>query len=183
MKLLNTLKIVGAACLFTFCAFGAKAAEPAAKEATNVILFIGDGMSLAQWQTGMITHQAPLNIEKMRSIGIVKTHSATDFNGDGPTHGTAMASGIATRKGGCRPRCRGTPGEVDHRIRLGKRPGDGHRLRQHFAGRQHRSLRCPCEKQDDDRGDCSGLRRWSCLGCLHRRWPLRIPQPEKTGGT
>ena len=99
MKLLNTLKIAGAACLFTFCAFGAKAAEPAAKEATNVILFIGDGMSLAQWQTGMITHQAPLNIEKMRSIGIVKTHSATDFNGDGPTHGTAMASGIATRKG------------------------------------------------------------------------------------
>ena len=99
MKPLNTLKIVGAACLFIFCAFGAKAAEPAAKEATNVILFIGDGMSLAQWQTGMITHQAPLNIEKMRSIGIVKTHSATDFNGDGPTHGTAMASGIATRKG------------------------------------------------------------------------------------
>ena len=69
------------------------------KNETNIILFIGDGMSLAQWQTGMIMSEEPLNIERMRSIGLVKTNSLTDFNGDGPSHGTAIASGTNTRKG------------------------------------------------------------------------------------
>ena len=31
------------------------------KNETNIILFIGDGMSLAQWQTGMIMSEEPLN--------------------------------------------------------------------------------------------------------------------------
>lgn len=66
---------------------------------TNVILFIGDGMSLAQWQTGMIMSGEPLNIERMHSVGIVQTNSLTDLNGDGPSHGTAIASGVNTRKG------------------------------------------------------------------------------------
>ena len=66
---------------------------------TNIILFIGDGMSIAQWQTGMIMSDTPLNIERMNSVGIMTTNSSTDFNGDGPSHGTAIASGRNTRKG------------------------------------------------------------------------------------
>ena len=87
-----------ALCYFVFVVFPfclqAKDAEP-----RNIILFIGDGMSLAQWQTGMIMSDKPLNIERMRSVGIVRTNSLTDFNGDGPSHGTAIASGVNTRKG------------------------------------------------------------------------------------
>ena len=66
---------------------------------TNIILFIGDGMSIAQWQTGMIMSDTPLNIERMHSVGMVTTNSSTDFNGDGPSHGPAIASGRNTRKG------------------------------------------------------------------------------------
>ena len=74
-------------------------ATNANKKGTKVILFIGDGMSIAQWQTGMIMNHSPLNIERMHSVGIMQTNSLTDFNGDGPSHGTAIASGINTRKG------------------------------------------------------------------------------------
>lgn len=69
------------------------------QKGTNVILFIGDGMSLAQWETGMIMSEAPLNIEKMHSIGIVQTNPLRDFNGDGPSHGTAIATGVNSHKG------------------------------------------------------------------------------------
>ena len=69
------------------------------KKGVNIILFIGDGMSLAQWQTGMIMSDDSLNIERMPTIGIVQTYPLADFNGDGPSHGTAMATGVRTRKG------------------------------------------------------------------------------------
>ena len=56
MKHFNLFK---ALCYFAFAVFPfclqAKEAEP-----RNVILFIGDGMSLAQWQTGMIMSDKPL---------------------------------------------------------------------------------------------------------------------------
>ena len=69
------------------------------KKGVNIILFIGDGMSLAHWQTGMIMSDDSLNIERMPTIGIVQTYPLTGFNGDGPSHGTAMATGVCTRKG------------------------------------------------------------------------------------
>ena len=69
------------------------------KKGVNIILFIGDGMSLAHWQTGMIMSDDSLNIERMPTIGIVQTYPLTGFNGDGPSHGTAMATGVRTRKG------------------------------------------------------------------------------------
>ena len=65
----------------------------------KVILFIGDGMSLAHWQTGMVMNRAPLNVNRMERIGVVQTCSLTDFNGDGPSHGTAIACGVKSRKG------------------------------------------------------------------------------------
>ena len=69
------------------------------KKGVNIILFIGDGMSLAHWQTGMIMSDDSLNIERMPTIGIVQTYPLTGFNGDGPSHGTAMATGVRARKG------------------------------------------------------------------------------------
>ena len=55
MKLLNLLK----ALCFVFIIFPSyvqakNSNEDNGPKVTNVILFIGDGMSLAQWQTGMI---------------------------------------------------------------------------------------------------------------------------------
>lgn len=72
---------------------------PGAKKSINIILFIGDGMSLAQWQTGMIMSHTPLHIKRMSSIGIVQTNALTSFVGDGPSHGTAIATGVKTDKG------------------------------------------------------------------------------------
>ena len=65
----------------------------------NIILFIGDGMGLAQWQTGMVMSDGQLNIKRMHSIGLMQTNSQTDFIGDGPSNGTAIASGVNTHKG------------------------------------------------------------------------------------
>ena len=63
-------------------------------------------MSLAQWQTGMIMSDDSLNIERMPTIGIVQTYPLTGFNGDGPSHGTAMQTGpeVRRRKPGLRTR-------------------------------------------------------------------------------
>lgn len=72
---------------------------PGTKKGINIILFIGDGMSLAQWQTGMIMSHTPLHIKRMSSIGIIQTNALTDFVGDGPSHGTAIATGVKTDKG------------------------------------------------------------------------------------
>lgn len=67
--------------------------------AKNVILFIGDGMSLGQWQTGAIANKTPLQVERFRSIGLVRTNPLTEFNGDAPSHGTAIATGVNSHKG------------------------------------------------------------------------------------
>lgn len=103
MNYINLLKALCAVVLTLVAAPCSLRAEDLAcdteNKKTNVILFIGDGMSLAQWQTGMIMSDEPLNIERMHSVGIVQTNSLTDFDGDGPSHGTAIASGINTRKG------------------------------------------------------------------------------------
>lgn len=102
MKCFNSLTVLCSTCMLMFYPFGAKAGLPlenSNEKPTNVILFIGDGMSLAQWQTGMIMNDAPLNIEKMPSVGIVQTHSLTHFNGDGPSHGTAIATGVNSHQG------------------------------------------------------------------------------------
>lgn len=102
MKRIDFLKLSGILLISLASSLYTKAesiASDTETKAVNVILFIGDGMSLAQWQTGMVMSDTPLNIERMRSVGIVRTNSSTDFNGDGPSHGTAIASGINTRKG------------------------------------------------------------------------------------
>ena len=66
------------------------------KTAKNIILLIGDGMGVAHLYAGMVVNKEPLNIEKMRHIGLSKTNSATDFATDSGAAGTALATGKKT---------------------------------------------------------------------------------------
>ena len=95
MKNLFNLKTIGCAMLlsFSFCT------TLHAQTQKNVILFIGDGMAVAQWQTGMIANKAPLNINKMKTIGLMTTNAANKFAGDGPSNGTALATGVQSLGG------------------------------------------------------------------------------------
>lgn len=61
-----------------------------------VILMVGDGNGLAQWAAGMYSSQTPLNITKIKTIGLVKTQPKDDFTTDSAAGGTAMASGQKT---------------------------------------------------------------------------------------
>lgn len=64
--------------------------------AKNIILLIGDGMGIAQLYAGMVANIKPLNIEKIKYIGLSKTYSATDFTTDSGAAATALATGQKT---------------------------------------------------------------------------------------
>jgi len=49
----------------------------------NVILLIGDGMGLSQISAAMYESDRPLNMERFKKIGFIKTHSAKDGLGSG----------------------------------------------------------------------------------------------------
>ncbi|MDR1680004.1 MAG: alkaline phosphatase [Prevotellaceae bacterium] len=65
----------------------------------NIILLIGDGMGIAQVYAGMVSSPAPLNIERMKTVGFSKTYSANDFTTDSSAGGTALACGVKTNNG------------------------------------------------------------------------------------
>lgn len=69
------------------------------QNAGNVIILIGDGMSFAHFHAGMLASETPLNIEKMRHIGFIRTSSANDFITDSGAAGTAIATGVKTNNG------------------------------------------------------------------------------------
>ncbi len=62
----------------------------------NIILLIGDGMSFAHVQAGILASETPLYIEQFKNIGFIHTSSANDFVTDSGAAGTALASGIKT---------------------------------------------------------------------------------------
>jgi len=97
MRRIFTILLCVATCLLSVGR--ATASAEGQERPRKVILFISDGMSLAHWQTGMVMNRAPLNVNRMERIGVVQTCSLTDFNGDGPSHGTAIACGVKSRKG------------------------------------------------------------------------------------
>ena len=65
----------------------------------NIILLIGDGMSFAHFQAGMLASENPLNLEQFRHIGFIKTSSANRFVTDSGAAGTALATGVKTNNG------------------------------------------------------------------------------------
>lgn len=65
----------------------------------NVILIVGDGMGVAQWQAGLIANKGQSNLKKFKNIGFLLTHNATSLNGAAPDHGTALATGLKSYSG------------------------------------------------------------------------------------
>lgn len=68
----------------------------------NVILLIGDGMGIGQITAARIESESPdgiLNLDTMKTIGLAKTHSASNLVTDSAAGGTALATGIRTSNG------------------------------------------------------------------------------------
>ncbi|MCG8578697.1 MAG: alkaline phosphatase [Bacteroidales bacterium] len=68
------------------------------KRPKNIILFIGDGMGVAQVFAG-ITVNGGLNMEQMPFIGFNKTQSADNYVTDSAAGGTAISTGVRTYNG------------------------------------------------------------------------------------
>jgi alkaline phosphatase len=65
----------------------------------NVILFIGDGMGVAQLYAGMTVSPRSFSLEKFPYSGLCKTYSADNYITDSAAGGTAISSGIKTNNG------------------------------------------------------------------------------------
>jgi alkaline phosphatase len=68
------------------------------KRPKNIILFIGDGMGVAQVFAG-ITTNGGLNMEQMPYNGFNKTQSADNYVTDSAAGGTAISTGVRTYNG------------------------------------------------------------------------------------
>lgn len=87
--------------LFAFISmflFGSCTAETDQKP-DNIILLIGDGMSFAHFQAGILASETPLNMEQLTKIGFIFTSSADNFTTDSGAAGTALATGVKTNNG------------------------------------------------------------------------------------
>jgi alkaline phosphatase len=65
----------------------------------NIILFIGDGMGVAQLYAGMTVSKQPFYLEKFPYSGLSKTYSADSYITDSGAGGTAIACGTKTNNG------------------------------------------------------------------------------------
>jgi alkaline phosphatase len=76
------------------------AAKP--KYAKNIIFIVGDGMGISSLTGTRIYSQGAkgeLNIEKFKTIGLVKTFSSDNYTTDSAAGATAFASGVKTYNG------------------------------------------------------------------------------------
>ncbi|MGK0365036.1 MAG: alkaline phosphatase [Saprospiraceae bacterium] len=62
----------------------------------NIILLIGDGMSLAQISAAIYSTKSPFHLEQFPVIGLHKTHSSSDLITDSAAAATTFATGIKT---------------------------------------------------------------------------------------
>ena len=65
----------------------------------NIILFIGDGMGVAQVFAGITANGGALNLNLMKHIGFSQTQSADNYVTDSAAGGTAIACGTRTNNG------------------------------------------------------------------------------------
>lgn len=77
-------------CFFTTSVYSLEGAAP-----KNIILFIGDGMGVAQISAGKIV-KGQLNLEEFKHIGLLTTHSQNALVTDSAAAGTAIATGYKT---------------------------------------------------------------------------------------
>lgn len=69
------------------------------KPPLNIILFIGDGMGIAQIYAGMTANHGKLSLERCTHVGLQKTYSASSYVTDSGAGATALASGVKTKNG------------------------------------------------------------------------------------
>lgn len=69
------------------------------RKVRNVILMIGDGMGLGAVNAGMYANNGELTMMNLKSMGYVRTQSASDFTTDSAASGTAYACGVKTYNG------------------------------------------------------------------------------------
>lgn len=62
----------------------------------NVVLMIGDGMSLSHISTLMAMNQGRVNLNNAEVVGLMTTHTADTLITDSAASGTAMATGVKT---------------------------------------------------------------------------------------
>ena len=62
----------------------------------NVILMIGDGMGLAHASAAMYANRGSLTFMNLKTMGLVRTQSSSDFTTDSAASGTALATGHKT---------------------------------------------------------------------------------------
>lgn len=65
----------------------------------NIILLIGDGMGISQITAGMYRNGNQLELERCKSIGLIKTNSKKELITDSSAGATAFATGKKTRNG------------------------------------------------------------------------------------
>lgn len=69
------------------------------KRPKNIILFIGDGMGVAQVFAGITANGGVLNLNNMKTIGFSQTQSADNYVTDSAAGGTALSTGKRTYNG------------------------------------------------------------------------------------
>lgn len=69
------------------------------KKPKNIILFIGDGMGVAQIFAGITANGGSLNLNHMKHIGFSQTQSTNNYITDSAAGGTALACGTRTNNG------------------------------------------------------------------------------------
>ncbi|MEN3039424.1 MAG: alkaline phosphatase, partial [Candidatus Kryptonium sp.] len=90
----------------------------------NIILMIGDGMGLAQISAGK-TYKGQLNLEKMKIIGLLTTHSCDEYITDSGAGATAMSTGYKTKNVAIGVDCNGERREtvLEYANKIGKSTG------------------------------------------------------------
>jgi alkaline phosphatase len=102
IKIKNDMKQIGSLWhlfLVVFFTISCSAQAEEERGTKNIILLIGDGMSFAHVQAGMLASNNSLNIQEFKYIGFIQTSSANAFVTDSGAAGTALASGVKTNNG------------------------------------------------------------------------------------
>lgn len=77
----------------------ALASEAKTGEVKNLIIMIGDGMSLPQIYSGLTKNGGQLDIERAHYVGLSRTNSSDNYTTDSAAGGTAIACGVKTKNG------------------------------------------------------------------------------------
>lgn len=79
-----------------------KTENPVSSDATkakNIIFLVGDGMGLSHITAGMYQAARKLNLERISTIGLSKTHAANSLITDSAASATAFSTGMKTYNG------------------------------------------------------------------------------------